>query len=56
MNGSSGYSSSNSPTMNKQFMFDLSSTNFDDLASDQNAFNSFYSGEKTSHVQEIERP
>ena len=39
--------------MNKQFMFDLSSTCMTDLASDLDQFNSFYNG-NTAH--KIERP
>ena len=46
-----------SPTMNKQFVFDLTSTNFTDLASDLNEFNSFYSNKSTNqHTKGIERP
>jgi hypothetical protein len=58
MSGSFGVRSTHeSPNMNKQFVFDLTSTNFTDLASDLNEFNSFYSNESTNqHTKEIERP
>lgn len=58
MNVSSGNSSLNiSPTTNKQFVFDLTSSNLNDLESDLNEFDSFYaSTEKINHTQDIERP
>ena len=46
-----------SPTMNKQFVFDLTSTNFTDLASDLNEFNSFFSNKSSNQqFKGIERP